>query len=341
MVRLDVDGGETRVSVYRGQAELDDGAAGSTCRRASAPTRAGGRGRGSHFVRHPRGRRLLAMDLERESQDRWAARSSEYLPRELDPYAGEFESNGNWRYESEVGLRLVAARERRLEPLLERHWSWTPYGWTWIPLRVVGLGALPLRALGLLRLVRLVLDAGARLGSGLGELGRRPRLRRLVPARLARQARSTPGADGRRPQPRIRRCRGPARTAAGWCCGRRLRPPRRRPPPRAAHGSRPQVAARRRLPQPAADAGRARLLAANPVARAISRRPTRGDSGASSRRTARPRSRRRGCGVRARRTGSARGGDSRGAAASRPGDQSGRRGEPRSRRRGRRPRAPG
>jgi hypothetical protein len=92
---VDVEAGETRVSVYAGEAVLDDGrrqvrlASGERTwarwgAEADEPRRFDP-GEDDEFAR---------WDGLRESEDRWAARSAEYLPDELDAYAGEFESNG-------------------------------------------------------------------------------------------------------------------------------------------------------------------------------------------------------------------------------------------------------
>ena len=69
----------------------------------------------------------------RESEERSAARSSEYLPDELDAYAGEFERNGQWQYESTVGYVWVPRVESGWQPYSNGQWAWTPYGYTWVP----------------------------------------------------------------------------------------------------------------------------------------------------------------------------------------------------------------
>jgi hypothetical protein len=134
ILRVDVEAGETRLSVYAGEAVLDDG---------------------RRQVRLAGGERTLARwgaeaeepirfdpvaeddfafwDQERESSDRGAARSSEYLPDELDAYAGEFESNGSWRYEGSEGYVWTPRVEVGWQPYSNGHWTWTPYGWTWVP----------------------------------------------------------------------------------------------------------------------------------------------------------------------------------------------------------------
>ncbi len=122
------------MSVYRGEAVLDDGRGHVRLAEGQRTySRWGGEAEEPAAFDIREEDDFSQWDLERESQDRWAARSSEYLPRELDPYAGEFESNGNWRYESEVGYVWSPHVAAGWSPYSNGHWSWTPYGWTWIP----------------------------------------------------------------------------------------------------------------------------------------------------------------------------------------------------------------
>ena len=134
IVRVDVEAGETRVSVYAGEAVLDDGrrqvrlASGERTwarwgAEAEEPRRFDA-GEDDEFAR---------WDGLRESEDRWAARSAEYLPDELDAYAGEFEANGAWQYEGTSGYVWVPRVAVGWQPYSNGHWTWTPYGWTWVP----------------------------------------------------------------------------------------------------------------------------------------------------------------------------------------------------------------
>lgn len=136
VVRVDVDGGETSVSVYEGEAVLDDGgerprlAAGERTsarwgEQAAEPTRLE-RGAADDFLRWD-------QDRETEERERRPADSARYLPDELDPYAGEFEDNGSWGYESGVGNVWIPRVEAGWQPYSNGQWTWTPYGWTWIP----------------------------------------------------------------------------------------------------------------------------------------------------------------------------------------------------------------
>ena len=161
------------MSVYGGEAELDDG-------RGRVRLAAGERTFARWGAQAEEPRRFepgeenddfTQWDGLRESEERSAARSSEYLPDELDAYAGEFERNGQWQYESTVGYVWV--------PRVE--FGWQPYSNGQLgvdalrlhvgPLRALGLGPLPLRPLGAAGVLRLGLGARPHLGPGLGELG--------------------------------------------------------------------------------------------------------------------------------------------------------------------------
>ena len=76
-------------------------------------------------------------DDARESEERWAARSSEYLPAELDR-RGRARAHGNWRDEASVGYVWTPRVAAGWSPYSSGHWTWTPYGWTWVPYETWG-----------------------------------------------------------------------------------------------------------------------------------------------------------------------------------------------------------
>ena len=139
IVRVDVEAGETRVSVYAGEAALDDGR--QRVRLAAGErtyARWGGEAEEPRRFDPREDDEFARWDGMRESEDRWAAGSAEYLPDELDAYAGEFESNGSWQYESTAGYVWIPHVQVGWQPYSNGHWAWTPYGWTWVPYETWG-----------------------------------------------------------------------------------------------------------------------------------------------------------------------------------------------------------
>ena len=139
MVRVDVEAGEMRVSAYRGEAVVDDGRGRV---RLSAGERTAARWGQEAAAPEPFDIApeddFASWDEARESEERLASRSSEYLPDELDPYAGELERNGSWRFEAAVGYVWAPRVSGGWSPYANGYWSWTPYGWTWVPYETWG-----------------------------------------------------------------------------------------------------------------------------------------------------------------------------------------------------------
>ncbi len=134
LVRVDVDAGEARVSVYEGEAVFDDG-------RAQLRL-AGGERTYARFgggAEEPRRFDLDEQDdfalwnAELDTQVRGDGRSAAYLPDDLDYEAGELDSYGDWRYEATIGYVWVPRVEVGWRPYWHGRWCWTPYGWTWVP----------------------------------------------------------------------------------------------------------------------------------------------------------------------------------------------------------------
>lgn len=133
LIRVDVQAGETRLAVLEGEAVLESG---RRRLQVAAGERAYGR-RGEAPIDES-DERLASDDFDRwnESRDERGSRtaaSRRYLPEEVSPFADEFDSNGSWYYETEVGYvwRPVVAAGWR--PYTSGRWSWTSYGWTWVP----------------------------------------------------------------------------------------------------------------------------------------------------------------------------------------------------------------
>jgi hypothetical protein len=134
LVRVDVDAGEARVSVWEGEALLEDA-------QATVSLAAGDRtyARWGDRAEEPQRFDLEEQDdfdrwnADQDAQDRWDGRSAQYLPDELDSYSGEFAAYGDWSYETTVGYVWVPRVAVDWRPYWHGRWCWTPYGWTWVP----------------------------------------------------------------------------------------------------------------------------------------------------------------------------------------------------------------
>ena len=132
--RIDVDSGETRLSVYEGEAVLDGGG-----RRVDVDTAERAYVRRGEDPERPRSfdRReddeFAAWDRARQGRETFVDGGRRYLPEELDAYSGELESNGAWRYETSIGYVWQPYVEVGWSPYTRGRWSWTSYGWTWVP----------------------------------------------------------------------------------------------------------------------------------------------------------------------------------------------------------------
>jgi Family of unknown function (DUF6600)/FecR protein len=132
--RIDVESGETRLSVYEGEATLDGGgrrievSAGQRAyvRRGEDPERP------RSFDRREEDE-FAAWDRERQGRETFVDGGRRYLPEELNAYSGELETNGAWRYEPTVGYVWQPYVDAGWQPYTRGRWSWTAYGWTWVP----------------------------------------------------------------------------------------------------------------------------------------------------------------------------------------------------------------
>lgn len=132
--RIDVDSGETRLTVYDGEATLDSGGgrvsveAGmrTYARRGEEPETPDrfDRGEMDDFAR---------WDEDRQDHQAWAGSSQRYLPDDVDPYAGELDAYGSWYYEAEMGHVWRPYVGASWRPYCDGRWIWTSYGWTWVP----------------------------------------------------------------------------------------------------------------------------------------------------------------------------------------------------------------
>jgi uncharacterized protein DUF6600/FecR-like protein len=132
-VRIDVESGETRVSVFEGEASLDAG--------ENVRVRAGERvyARRNEITDGPsafdrgEGDEFADWDNSRQEQTAYAANREEPLPDDVAPYADELDHHGAWYYEQEVGHVWRPYVSAGWQPYSDGRWVWTLYGWTWVP----------------------------------------------------------------------------------------------------------------------------------------------------------------------------------------------------------------
>lgn len=125
-------GAEVELAVLRGAAELvnEDG---------RTPLRAGERAF-AHAGQAP-SYAYVFNSAAWDAFDRWSearrdqrlALSAQYLPNEVRPYAGTFDSYGNWQYQPTYGYVWYPRVSVGWRPYYYGRWtSLRPYGWTWI-----------------------------------------------------------------------------------------------------------------------------------------------------------------------------------------------------------------
>jgi uncharacterized protein DUF6600/FecR-like protein len=131
--RIDARSGETRVSIYEGEATLQ----------------------GDRRVRIREGERVYARDgkvvrgpmtFDRRDADdftmwaddrqegvRYARQRPSDLPEDVAPYYDELYDHGSWYREASIGYVWRPRVAVGWQPYSFGRWMWTPYGWTWIP----------------------------------------------------------------------------------------------------------------------------------------------------------------------------------------------------------------
>jgi hypothetical protein len=133
-LRIDAEGGETRLSVDEGEATLEAGRrrvvveAGERtyARQGEAPERA------RPFDRRE-GDDFADWSEERDRRETLGGEARRYLPDEVAPYAAELESHGSWYYVTEVGNVWRPYVDSDWRPYDDGGWIWSSYGWTWVP----------------------------------------------------------------------------------------------------------------------------------------------------------------------------------------------------------------
>ncbi len=131
--RIGIEGGETSVAVYEGEASVEGD------RRVRVRQGEQVWARGSDIdgrpedVDRPESDDFARWDEERQSSYAWARERSPYLPDDVAAYGPELEEYGTWYYEVEAGHVWRPYVSASWRPYSDGHWVWTAYGWTWVP----------------------------------------------------------------------------------------------------------------------------------------------------------------------------------------------------------------
>jgi hypothetical protein len=135
-IRLNVDPRTTRVALVTGDAVLETSSHQVTLDPGTeAVISAGGEDLEIQDIDRWTGDDDFAAWVEQrdEQETAWASSNQDYLPAELQPYAGELDANGTWYYEPQVGHVWHPHVDDAWQPYSSGRWVWTYYGWTWVP----------------------------------------------------------------------------------------------------------------------------------------------------------------------------------------------------------------
>jgi hypothetical protein len=133
VVRIDVQSGETRVSVYEGEASLDGAQPVRVRAGERLYARRGEVEEGPTQFDRSEGDEFAEWDDRRREQTAYAGNRHEALPEDVAPYADELDRHGAWYYETEVGHVWRPYVGSGWQPYSNGRWTWSVFGWTWVP----------------------------------------------------------------------------------------------------------------------------------------------------------------------------------------------------------------
>ncbi|HZM50015.1 MAG TPA: DUF6600 domain-containing protein [Vicinamibacteria bacterium] len=133
VLRIDVQSGETRVSVYEGEASLEGAQPVRVRAGERVYARSGEVEEGPTQFDRTEGDEFAEWDDGREQQTAYAANRQEALPEDVAPYADELDRHGTWYYETEVGHVWRPYVAAGWQPYSNGRWTWSVFGWTWVP----------------------------------------------------------------------------------------------------------------------------------------------------------------------------------------------------------------
>jgi hypothetical protein len=133
VLRIDVQSGETRVSVYEGEATLDGAQAVRLRAGERVYARRGEIDEGPAAFDRAEGDEFAEWDESRLERAPHAGNQPANLPDDVVPYADELDRHGAWYYEGEVGHVWRPYVAAGWQPYSQGRWVWSVYGWTWVP----------------------------------------------------------------------------------------------------------------------------------------------------------------------------------------------------------------
>jgi len=133
VLRIDVQSGETRVSVYEGEASLEGAQPVRVRAGERVYARSGEVEEGPTQFDRTEGDEFAEWDDGRQQQTAYAANRQEALPEDVAPYADELDRHGTWYYETEVGHVWRPYVAAGWQPYSNGRWTWSVFGWTWVP----------------------------------------------------------------------------------------------------------------------------------------------------------------------------------------------------------------
>ena len=133
VLRIDVQSGETRVSVFEGEATLEGAQPIRVRAGERVYARRGEVEEGPTQFDRAEGDEFAEWDDGRQEQTAYAANRQEALPDDVAPYADELDRHGAWYYETEVGHVWRPYVAAGWQPYSNGRWTWSVFGWTWVP----------------------------------------------------------------------------------------------------------------------------------------------------------------------------------------------------------------
>ncbi len=130
--RIDARSGETRLSVYEGEATLQGGRGSRIREGERVYARDGEVVRGPMTFERQDADDFAMWTDERQEGVRYARQRPADLPENMAPYYDELYDHGSWYQEPSIGYVWRPRVAFGWQPYMNGRWMWTAYGWTWV-----------------------------------------------------------------------------------------------------------------------------------------------------------------------------------------------------------------